>query len=130
MTPSAPTLNQSVKNWIATILQKPWQRHFDGACCNNQNTQIWGWAVFLQTVYSSVLILVTKRRSCNMGCIVEFSDSNIRFEFCTRDHKQKTFIDVLLKYNQMDLPHLASILDIPVTTLRDVYYGKTFLATI
>ena len=63
-----------------------------------------------------------------MGCTVEFSDSDTRFEFCTRDHKQKTFIDVLLRYIKMDLPHLASILDTPVTKLRDVYYGKTFIA--
>jgi len=63
-----------------------------------------------------------------MGCIVEFSDPTNRFEFCTRDHKQKVFIDVLLRYSKMDIPHLAYILDTPVTKLRDVYYGKTFLA--
>ena len=62
-----------------------------------------------------------------MRCIVKFSDSETQFEFCTRDHKQKTFIDVLLRYSQMDLPHLATILDTPVSVLRDVYQGKSFL---
>lgn len=62
-----------------------------------------------------------------MRCTVKFSNSDTQFEFCTRDHKQKTFIDVLLKYSQMDLPHLAWILDTPESTLQDVYHGKRFL---
>lgn len=62
-----------------------------------------------------------------MSCIIEFSEPKSRFEFRTRDHKQKLFIDVLLRYSQMDLPHLASILDTTANELRDVYCGKIFL---
>ena len=63
-----------------------------------------------------------------MGCIVEFSESKTRFEFFTRDHKQKIFISILLKYSKMDIPHLAFIIDVPSKKLNDVYHGRDFLS--
>lgn len=62
-----------------------------------------------------------------MGCIVEFTESMTRFQFHTKDQKQKIFIDALLKYSNMDIPHLACILDVPANKLHDVYRGWSFL---
>lgn len=61
-----------------------------------------------------------------MGCIVEFSKT-VRFNFCRKDDKQKIWIDALLRYGQLDLHALASVIDVPVTILREVYKGAAFL---
>ena len=62
-----------------------------------------------------------------MGCIIEFSGSETRFEFCTRNHKQKIFISILMRYSKMDIPHLACVLDVPADKLQDVHLGRDFL---
>lgn len=62
-----------------------------------------------------------------MSCIIEFSESGTQFEFCTRDHKQKIFISMLMRYSKMDIPHLACILDVPADKLQNVHHGKGFL---
>ena len=61
-----------------------------------------------------------------MGCIVEFSKT-VRFNFCRKDDKQKIWIDALLRYGQLDLQGLASVIDVPVMILREVYKGSGFL---
>jgi len=53
-----------------------------------------------------------------MGCIVEFSEPLVRFDFCANRCKQKIWIDALLKYGNLDMTGLASLLDLPVKTLR------------
>ena len=55
-----------------------------------------------------------------MGCIVEFSEPLVRFDFCANRRKQKIWIDALLKYGNLDMAGLASALDLPVKTLRKV----------
>lgn len=62
-----------------------------------------------------------------MECIIEFNNPLVRFEFCCKERKQSTLIDILLKYAQLNLPDLASILDIPTTTLQNVYQNDEFL---
>ncbi len=62
-----------------------------------------------------------------MTCIIEFSNPFLRFNFCTNKHKQKIWLDALLRYGTMDLRELAFTLGIDKTILRDVYYGKHFL---
>lgn len=61
-----------------------------------------------------------------MGCIVEFSKPLVRFNFCSKKHKQKIWIDALLRYGTLDMQGLASALNSPVIKLREVYHGKQF----
>ena len=61
-----------------------------------------------------------------MGCIVEFSKPQFRFDFCSKKHKQKMWIDALLRYGTLDMHGLASVLNSPVAKLREVYQGKQF----
>lgn len=53
-----------------------------------------------------------------MGCIVEFSEPLVRFDFCANRCKQKIWIDAMLKYGSLDMTGLASLLDLPVKNLR------------
>lgn len=62
-----------------------------------------------------------------MSCIVEFTDPSDRFEFSIKKHKQKYLINILLKYGQLSLFDLASILDISASTLIEVHHGTCFL---
>ncbi|OGV41819.1 MAG: hypothetical protein A3F46_03135 [Legionellales bacterium RIFCSPHIGHO2_12_FULL_42_9] len=61
-----------------------------------------------------------------MGCIVEFGKT-VRFDFCKKNDKQKIWIDAVLRYGMLDLNGLASVIDIPVIILREVYKGSCFL---
>ena len=61
-----------------------------------------------------------------MGCIVEFGKT-VRFDFCKKNDKQKIWIDALLRYGHLDLHGLASVIDVPVMILREVYKGSGFL---
>lgn len=65
-----------------------------------------------------------------MGCIVEFNEPFIRFEFDRNKYKQKMLIDVLLNYSKLDLATLASTLEVSVKTLNDVLIGRAFLPEI
>ena len=53
-----------------------------------------------------------------MGCVVEFSEPLIRFDFCTNRHKQKIWIDAMLKYGNLDMTGNASLLDVSIKNLR------------
>jgi len=59
-----------------------------------------------------------------MGCIIEFSESLIQFEFNSHSDKQKILVDVLLKYSDMSIEDLASFLEVSVKKLRDIQTGK------
>ncbi len=62
-----------------------------------------------------------------MGCIIEFSKPFVRFEFTYKKYKQRIFIEILLKYSQLHIANLATLLDVPVNTLKSVYSGSAFL---
>ena len=64
-----------------------------------------------------------------MGCIVEFSEPLTRFYFCHNKHMQKMWIDALLKYGVLDINDLASVLDVSLSTLQNVYRGNDFFDT-
>lgn len=59
--------------------------------------------------------------------MLEFPESSVRIDFCSKGNKQKILIDVLTKYGEMDLNQLASILAVSVPRLKDVYEGESFL---
>ena len=62
-----------------------------------------------------------------MGCIVEFSEPLLRFNFCQNKNKQKTWLDILLKYSALDLAGLASLIEVSVQALQDVLSGIRYL---
>lgn len=62
-----------------------------------------------------------------MGCIIEFTESQIRFDFCQNKYKQKLWIDALLRYGKADLAGLAHVINVPAQTLYDVFTGTSFL---
>jgi len=62
-----------------------------------------------------------------MRSIIEFSKPSIRFEFFCRCDKQKILIEMLLKYSELNLAGLASILNISIGLLQDVYVGADIL---
>ncbi len=62
-----------------------------------------------------------------MGCIVEFSESLIQFEFDSNGKKQRILIDMLLKYAEIDINALALNLDISIQELQDIHDGNSFL---
>lgn len=62
-----------------------------------------------------------------MGCIVEFANSLMQFEFNCQGSKQKILVDMLLKYSEQDITTLASALDISVNELQDIYDSKHVL---
>jgi hypothetical protein len=61
-----------------------------------------------------------------MGCIIEFSESLLRFEFNAKGSKQKILVDMLLKYSEMDIADLALALDASVNELQDILDGNYF----
>lgn len=61
-----------------------------------------------------------------MGCIVEFSEPRLRFEFAHDQDKQKTFINALLRYGKLDISDLASVLGVSKRTLCAVHDGAQF----
>ena len=66
-------------------------------------------------------------RSCNMGCIVEFTEPHTRIELFNNQKKQKLLIDVLLTYGKLDINGLADALNVSVGILYTVHHGDAFL---
>jgi hypothetical protein len=62
-----------------------------------------------------------------MSCTLEFPESSVKIDFCSKGNKQKVLIDVLSKYSDMDINQLASVLDVPVKRLREICNGDGFL---
>ena len=62
-----------------------------------------------------------------MGCIIEFTDTLLKFEFCSQGDKQKILVDMLLKYSEMDISALTSALGVSIKKLHDIRKGKCFL---
>ena len=62
-----------------------------------------------------------------MSCILEFPESSVKIDFCSKGNKQKILIDVLTKYDDMDMSRLASVLNVSVKRLRNIYDGYGFL---
>jgi len=65
--------------------------------------------------------------SYGMGCIVEFND--VRFDFAQNKLKQKTWIEALLRFTNLDINQLAGLLDTPTEMLikvqrGDIYFSK------
>ncbi len=64
-----------------------------------------------------------------MGCMIEFRDPLVRFDFCANPAQQKLWIDALLHYSNLDLTGLSTLLEIPRRTLTKVHQGEKFLET-
>ena len=62
-----------------------------------------------------------------MSCTLEFLESSVKIDFCSKRNKQKILIDVLTKYGHMDINRLASVLEVPVKRLQDICDGYGFL---
>lgn len=62
-----------------------------------------------------------------MSCTLEFPGSSVKIDFCSQGNKQKILIDVLTKYDDMDMTSLASVLDVPVKKLYAICDGHGFL---
>lgn len=62
-----------------------------------------------------------------MSCTLEFPESSVKIDFCSKGNKQKILIDVLTKYGEMDINRLASVLEVPVKRLHDISAGYGFL---
>jgi hypothetical protein len=62
-----------------------------------------------------------------MSCTLEFPESSVKIDFCSKGSKQKILIDVLTKHGEIDLNTLASVLVVPVKRLHDICDGHDFL---
>lgn len=62
-----------------------------------------------------------------MSCVLEFPESSIKIDFCSKGNKQKILIDVLTKYSDMDINKLASVLEVPAKRLHNICNGNGFL---
>jgi hypothetical protein len=62
-----------------------------------------------------------------MSCSLEFPESSVKIDFCSKGKKQRILIDVLTKYGETDISRLASVLGVSVKRLKDVYEGDSFL---
>jgi hypothetical protein len=62
-----------------------------------------------------------------MSCALEFPESSIKIDFCSKGNKQKILIDVLTKYGELDMNRLASVLEVSVAKLKDICEGDSFL---
>ena len=62
-----------------------------------------------------------------MSCALEFPESSVKIDFCSKGNKQRILIDVLTKYGEMDINGLASVLEVPVKSLNDICEGDSFL---
>ena len=58
-----------------------------------------------------------------MSCVLEFPESSVKIDFCSKGNKQKILIDVLTKYGDMDINRLASVLEVPTKRLHDICDG-------
>ncbi|KTD23943.1 hypothetical protein [Legionella maceachernii] len=63
-----------------------------------------------------------------MGCIIEFSEPFIRFNFGENKHNQKIWIEALLRFKPISLDDLASVLEVPIQILSEVHEGKAFFS--
>ena len=61
-----------------------------------------------------------------MGCIIEFSESLLRFEFNSKGANQKILVDMLLKYGDLDIDGLALALDTSINELQDILNDNHF----
>ena len=61
-----------------------------------------------------------------MGCIVEFSESLLQFEFNSKGNRQKILVDMLLKYGELDIADLALALDATISEIHDILDGNYF----
>lgn len=61
-----------------------------------------------------------------MECIVEFND--VRFNFAQNKLKQKTWIEALLRFTNLDINHLAELLELPVDMLIKVQRGDVYFS--
>ena len=62
-----------------------------------------------------------------MSCALEFPESSVKIDFCSKGNKQRILIDVLTKHGGMDMRELASVLDVSVKRLHDICEGSGFL---
>ena len=62
-----------------------------------------------------------------MSCVLEFPESFVKIDFCSKGNKQKILIDVLTKYGELDMNRLASVLEVSVSKLKDICEGDSFL---
>ena len=62
-----------------------------------------------------------------MSCVLEFPESLVKIDFCSKGNKQKILIDVLTKYGDMDINRLALVLEVPTKRLHDICDGYGFL---
>jgi hypothetical protein len=62
-----------------------------------------------------------------MSCVLEFPESSVKIDFCSKGNKQKILIDVLTKYGDMNMSGLASVLGVSVKRLHDICDGDGFL---
>lgn len=62
-----------------------------------------------------------------MSCALEFPESAVKINFCSKGNKQKILIDVLTKYSDIDINKLAVTLEVPVNKLYDICEGNDFL---
>lgn len=58
-----------------------------------------------------------------MGCALEFLESPVKIDFCSKGNKQKILIDVLIRHDEMDIKELALILNVSVKKLKDICKG-------
>jgi hypothetical protein len=62
-----------------------------------------------------------------MSCKLEFPESSVKIDFCSKGNKQKILIEVLTKYGDLDMNRLASVLMVPVKRLQNICDGGGFL---
>ncbi|CZL29288.1 hypothetical protein [Legionella pneumophila] len=62
-----------------------------------------------------------------MVCIVEFNNG-FRFDFAQNKLKQKIWIEALLRLTNLDIDHMAAILEIPAEVLTKVHHGEMYFS--
>ncbi|QDQ40190.1 hypothetical protein E3226_007150 [Legionella geestiana] len=62
-----------------------------------------------------------------MSCFLEFPESLVKIEFCSKGKKQRILIETLTKYSEMDFNKLASVLGVSVMRLKYICKGEGFL---
>jgi hypothetical protein len=62
-----------------------------------------------------------------MSCVLEFPESSVQIDFCSKGNKQKILIEVLTKYGDMDMNKLALVLEVSVKRLQDICDGYACL---
>ena len=57
---------------------------------------------------------------------VGLEERYIQYDFLLSDHKQKIWLDALLKYSGLCVTTIASVLDVPTHVLKSVHEGSLF----